>query len=147
MKVVVEVVMVDYEQVFKALGDRSRLRILNLFLSAEEALCGCELMEALQLPQYQISRHVSVLRHAGLVSGRKSGRWVYYGLRRNPAELQELWEALRRGLSKDPRMAREAARIRARLQLREGGRCVVGSVPAGELERRVRTFADPSGRR
>lgn len=66
-------------QAFKALGDPIRLRLFML-LAEQEEVCVCHLVEALALPQSTISRHLGVLRHAGLVAVRRDGKWVYYRL-------------------------------------------------------------------
>ena len=63
---------------FKALGDDARLRIVALLSHGE--LCVCHLQEALQLTQPTASRHIAVLRHAGVVEARREGSWVYYRL-------------------------------------------------------------------
>jgi len=124
-----------YETVFKALADRDRLRVVNLLLGAE-SLCGCEFMGALEIAQYEVSRHLAVLRRAGLVTARKQGRWVYYSLIGKPDGLRDLWGLLRAAFRGDSAMARDAERLKARLALREGGSCVVGGIPRGRLGRR-----------
>lgn len=63
----------------KALADQTRLRILNLLLEHSE-LCVCELTDALVLAQPKISRHLAILREAGLLQDRKFGLWVHYRL-------------------------------------------------------------------
>lgn len=64
--------------VFKACSDATRLRIL--FLLLERELCVCELVTILEMPQGKISRHLSVLKHSGLVAARRDDAWVYYSL-------------------------------------------------------------------
>lgn len=64
-------------QIFKALGDETRLRIMALLLDGQE-LCVCDIMAALDLPQSTVSRHLSYLRNAGLVDDRRQGIWMYY---------------------------------------------------------------------
>ncbi|MFN0017030.1 MAG: ArsR/SmtB family transcription factor [Pirellulaceae bacterium] len=66
------------DQVFRALSDKTRLRILNLLLTGE--LCVCEIVSVLGVPQPTASRHLAYLRKAGLVVGRKDGVWCYYQL-------------------------------------------------------------------
>src|SRR5215510_1529698 len=66
------------DQVFKALADPTRIRILGLLASAE--VCVCNLHESLRLPQSLVSRHLAYLRRAGLVAARKEGLWVHYRL-------------------------------------------------------------------
>lgn len=65
--------------VFKALGDPVRLRLFAL-LAAGDEVCVCHLTEALQLPQSTVSRHLAVLRNAGLVDTRRDGKWIHYRL-------------------------------------------------------------------
>ena len=66
------------ERLFRALADKTRLRILSLLLPGE--LCVCDLVEALGCPQPTASRHLAYLRKVGLVSARKEGVWSYYQL-------------------------------------------------------------------
>lgn len=64
---------------FRAFADPTRLRLLNL-LEAQKEICVCDLCEALGEPQPKVSRHLAVLRRAGLVEVRRDGKWVYYAL-------------------------------------------------------------------
>ena len=66
------------ETLFKALGDRTRLRILGLLLGGE--VCVCDIHQSLKIPQPRASRHLAYLRRAGLVEARKKGLWVHYRL-------------------------------------------------------------------
>lgn len=68
-------------QIFKALGEETRLRIMALLLGDQE-LCVCDIMAALDLPQSTVSRHLSYLRNAGLVDDRRQGVWMYYKINR-----------------------------------------------------------------
>ena len=70
--------MAEAVQLFKALADETRLRILNLV--AQRELCVCHLVEALGLGQSRVSRHLAHLRNAGLVIDRREGPWMYYSL-------------------------------------------------------------------
>jgi ArsR family transcriptional regulator len=63
---------------FHALSDTIRVRVVALLLSGE--LCVCELMEELDLAQSRLSWHLKTLADAGVISGRREGRWVYYSL-------------------------------------------------------------------
>ena len=62
----------------RALGDETRLRIVALLAHGE--LCVCHLQEALALSQPLISRHLAVLRAAGVAADRRQGSWVHYRL-------------------------------------------------------------------
>lgn len=64
---------------FRALGDETRLRILSLIGNQE--ICVCYFVEALKIGQPKISRHLAYLRRSGLVRARKDGKWVHYSLR------------------------------------------------------------------
>lgn len=70
--------MISIVDVLKALSDETRLRIINLLYEGE--LCVCDIMEALNISQAKASRHLGVLRRAGLAIDRKSAQWVYYTL-------------------------------------------------------------------
>jgi ArsR family transcriptional regulator len=61
-----------------ALADPVRLRLLRMLRHRE--LCVCELVEALGMPQYAVSRHLRKLRAVGLVTARRDGRWMHYRL-------------------------------------------------------------------
>jgi ArsR family transcriptional regulator len=68
--------MHELANVFKALSDETRLRILTLLEQGE--LCVCDLFSALDMIQPKVSFHLGVLREAGLIKDRKEGRWVHY---------------------------------------------------------------------
>ena len=63
-------------KIFKALGDPTRLRIVKLLENGE--LCVCQLTAALGMGQSRISRHLSILKQAGLIEDRRVGKWVHY---------------------------------------------------------------------
>lgn len=64
--------------VFKALSDETRLRILNLLY--EQELCVCDIMETLQISQAKASRHLIYMKNAGLVKDRKQAQWSHYSM-------------------------------------------------------------------
>lgn len=66
------------EDLFKALSDRTRLRLLNLMKDGE--VCVCFFVEVLQTSQPKISRHLAYLRRAGVVAARREGKWMHYRL-------------------------------------------------------------------
>ena len=70
--------MQDFVTLSKALGDETRLRVLMLLSDGE--LCLCQLIAVLGLSPSTVSKHVSLLASAGLLSCRKQGRWHYYKL-------------------------------------------------------------------
>lgn len=78
-----------HAQLYKALADETRLRILALLLSEGE-LCVCDIIAALKLPQSTVSRHLSYLRKTGWVTDRRCGLWIYYSILDDGANHAEL---------------------------------------------------------
>jgi ArsR family transcriptional regulator, arsenate/arsenite/antimonite-responsive transcriptional repressor len=103
-----------------ALADPTRLRLLRLLHRQE--LCVCELMDAVRLPQYKVSRHLRELRRIGVVEATRSGRWMHYrisgAVTRSPLH-QDLLKLLDAHLRDHPEAKRDDARIGQRLA---GGR-------------------------
>jgi ArsR family transcriptional regulator len=66
----------ELTNIFKALSDDTRLRILKLLESGE--LCVCDIMAALDKIQPKVSFHLGVLKKANLLKGRKQGKWMHY---------------------------------------------------------------------
>ena len=69
---------VPLDQLFRALADSTRLRLLNLM--SEQEICVCYFIEVIGAPQPKISRHLAYLRRAGLVAARREGKWMHYRL-------------------------------------------------------------------
>jgi ArsR family transcriptional regulator, arsenate/arsenite/antimonite-responsive transcriptional repressor len=69
------------EDVFKALADKTRLRILALLGNNE--VCVCHIHDSLGLPQPTVSRHLAYLRRTGLVAVRRDGVWMHYQVSRS----------------------------------------------------------------
>lgn len=65
-------------EIFHALSDEIRVRVVALLLPGER--CVCELMDDLDMAQSRLSWHLKALADAGIISGRREGRWVYYSL-------------------------------------------------------------------
>jgi ArsR family transcriptional regulator len=70
----------DYslDGLFRALGDPTRLRLINLMAGQE--VCVCYFTEVVGAPQPKISRHLAYLRKAGIVAARRDGKWMHYRL-------------------------------------------------------------------
>lgn len=66
-------------QLFKALGDDNRLRIVR-HIAQQEEVCACKLLDELSISQPTLSHHMRLLRDSGLVTARKEGRWMHYSL-------------------------------------------------------------------
>lgn len=110
-------------EVFKALGDLTRLRILLLLLYAHKELCVCELVDALEENQYNISRHLKILRQSGLLKERKEGRWVYYSLDDTSNSFKDSLFKTLKSISIDKE---DAKRLKERLGIRVKGKCLLG---------------------
>ncbi|HEX7150605.1 MAG TPA: metalloregulator ArsR/SmtB family transcription factor [Thermoanaerobaculia bacterium] len=100
----------DLVTLFQALGDRTRLRILNLLAAGE--VCVCYFVEVLGDSQPKVSRHLAYLRRAGLVSARREGKWIHYSLAR-PAEpaAASVLDATLGALTSDRQMQRDVAAL------------------------------------
>jgi ArsR family transcriptional regulator, arsenate/arsenite/antimonite-responsive transcriptional repressor len=66
------------DQLFRALADSTRLRLIHLM--AQQEICVCYFVEVLGAPQPKISRHLAYLRNAGIVTARREGKWMHYSL-------------------------------------------------------------------
>ena len=66
----------DTELFFQALGDKTRLRLLNLM--GDQEICVCYFVEILGQSQPKVSRHLAYLRKAGIVDARREGKWMHY---------------------------------------------------------------------
>lgn len=69
-----------YAKLFKALGDDTRLQILEMLSRNEEPLCACDIEARFALKQPTISHHLRLLRQVDLISGERRGNWIYYSL-------------------------------------------------------------------
>jgi ArsR family transcriptional regulator len=98
--------------IFRALSDRTRLRILNLLRPGE--LCVCDLVSVLDIPQPTASRHLAYLRRAGLVLARKEGLWHYYRLSSAPTTFhKKLLDCLGECSALVPELAKDEKRLRS----------------------------------
>jgi len=84
----------EMENLFMALADKTRLRLLNLM--REDEICVCFFTETLNESQPKISRHLAYLRNAGIVSARRDGKWMHYSIEmpQNPFVRQILQDTL-----------------------------------------------------
>jgi ArsR family transcriptional regulator len=73
-------------ELFKALADPARVRIVNTIATAGEAVCACEFEPALGLSQPTVSHHLKKLTDAGLLEREQRGKWAYFSLKRDAVE-------------------------------------------------------------
>src|SRR2546421_7465856 len=98
------------ELLFKALADRTRLRLLSLM--GDDEVCVCYFVEVLKTNQPKISRHLAYLKRAGLVTARREGKWMHYRIS-EPSDPQAK-EVLDRSLdlvASDPQMQKDRKRL------------------------------------
>src|SRR5689334_25300383 len=75
-------------EVFKALADPARVRIVNVLATSGEPVCVCNLIEPLGLSQPTVSHHLKKLTEAGLLEREQRGKWAYFSLR--PEAIEKL---------------------------------------------------------
>lgn len=100
----------DMELLFRALADRTRLRLLNLMGTDE--ICVCFLVEGLKTNQPKISRHLAYLRRAGVVETRREGKWMHYRVVEPPDErAARIFREVLGWLAQDAEMQRDRTRL------------------------------------
>jgi ArsR family transcriptional regulator len=77
-------------KIFKALSDAKRLKIIWLLTNIDEKICVSEIVEVLNEYQYNVSRHLRILREANLIKEVRDGKWVYYHLTPITSEFRHL---------------------------------------------------------
>ncbi len=110
---------------FKAAGESTRLRILRVIIEAGVEVCACEIIDALEKPQYAVSKSLGILFMAGLVEERREGRQMMYSLIHGEFN-DRLFEAVGSLPGKGEDIARDLKRLKARLAKRIGEKCVAG---------------------
>ena len=73
------------EKIFKALSDKNRIRIVKML--QKKSLCVCEIRDVLKLATSTVSKHLSILREAGLIVDWKDGKWINYKINPDPDSL------------------------------------------------------------
>jgi ArsR family transcriptional regulator len=108
----------------RTLADPTRVRIITALSHGE--LCVCELVDVLGISQSSLSSHLQICRQAGVVTTRRDSRWIYYSLASRYSPLIKTIFSELQTLRTDEQLRRDARRLKKRLQMREGGRCVLG---------------------
>src|SRR5262249_24716728 len=113
------------ESVFKALSDKTRLRILALL--GKNEVCVCHIHDSLDLPQPTVSRHLAYLRRSGLVDVRRDGVWMHYQVARSlDPDVQSVLSAAIEALTGVPTTAEDRKHFQ-----RTFGQLYVMSTPTG----------------
>ncbi len=125
----------SFAAAFQALSEPTRLRIMALLCRARGELCVCEFVDAMEEPQYSISRGLQILLESGLVIERREGKWVHYGL---PSGLDPFRELTLKAIAAIPEevIANDQRELNRRLKLRENGKCLLGVQKTHLLSRR-----------
>lgn len=116
-------VNVALHELFQALSDPYRIRIVRLMLESKSELCLCELSEALEEPEYKLSRHVKILKSSGLIASARDGKWIYHSLVKDEKYLKLLHKAVTVFPDSENQLARDLTRFKKRMNMRESGRC------------------------
>lgn len=112
------------DEIFRAAGDSTRLRILNLLRHG--SVCVCDLQQVLRFPQPTVSRHLAVLRHAGLVADARSGNRMLYSLApANSPQMKAFFEFLQRCACHEEVMQND---LRSLESLLRQGECSVSEI-------------------
>jgi len=103
--------MIQTISIFNALADENRLRMLLALRDGE--LCVCQLADFTELAQSTVSKHMTILKQAGLVEARKSGRWVHYRLGGGdaPPLAREVITWILKSLASDPQIIADRTQI------------------------------------
>jgi len=117
---------IELHQIFSALADPTRIRIIRLLLETMDEACLCELSDSLNEPEYKLSRHVKVLKSSGLITSVRDGKWVYHGLVKDTKYLKAIHKAVQAFPDGSKASAKDLSRFIKRLSIRESGRCKTG---------------------
>lgn len=83
----------EFALVFKALGDSTRLKIIEMLSCGE--LCACDILESVHITQPTLSYHMKILTDCGLVKSHKEGSWMHYSNNQEVIEkVKEFWNVL-----------------------------------------------------
>ncbi|HMG74839.1 MAG TPA: metalloregulator ArsR/SmtB family transcription factor [Pyrinomonadaceae bacterium] len=100
----------NIEFLFKALADRTRLRLISLIGDSE--VCVCFFVAILKVSQPKISRHLAYLRRAGIVTSRREGKWMHYRLAEPPDEhAARIFREVRVSLAEHPEFQRDREKL------------------------------------
>lgn len=123
------------ELFFAALADRTRLRLLNMMRNGE--VCVCFFAETISTNNPKISRHLSYLKRAGLVTGRRDGKWMHYRISEPlDRDAAEVFRATMKMLENDPQMKSDLTRL--------DKVCCVADAPVTIESARSRKSASPA---
>jgi ArsR family transcriptional regulator len=116
--------MQEFIRITKALADPNRVRVLLALWRRE--LCVCQIVELLPLAPSTISKHLSILNHAGLIVSRKTERWIYYRLpgKEAPSAVREAVDWVHKSLARLPGAEADRKKLKRILKLEPTALCL-----------------------
>ena len=114
---------IEPQTVFQSLSDPTRLRILRLLAITKSEACLCDIAESLDEPEYKLSRHLKVLRQAGLLAAEKEGRWIYHKTLNSSQHLKSLFSFICQIPDTHGQFQQDLKLFTKRKKIFSGGRC------------------------
>lgn len=128
-------IKIEPTAVLQAISDKTRLRIIRILVTLPKAEgCLCDFTDSLQEPEYNISRHLKVLRNVGLLSFRKEGRWVYHHIS-SAKEMKPFYRLIAEIPDNEQTFHEDLKRFKNELAKRSNKRCLKDGP---EFEKQVR---------
>ncbi|GEM02915.1 ArsR family transcriptional regulator [Halolactibacillus halophilus] len=115
-----------YTTIFKALSELTRLKIMWLLLSIDSKISVSEIIDVLEESQYNVSKHLKILKNAGLIHEKKEGKWSFYYYLPSEALFDKYVKETVMAIPKDL-MTKEIIRCEKRLSMRVDGKCIIGA--------------------
>ena len=126
--------MKELTDIFKALSDKTRLRLFYILNKAKKDVAVCELVDAVEENQYNVSKHLHILESAGMIRENKNGRWVLYSaVKKLPVQLDCIILKLEHSKFSD-----DFERLNRRLGLRKNGEIVACCVARELMKKGVK---------
>ncbi len=111
-----------YLKATKALSDKSRVRLLMCL--AEGELCVCQINELFELAPSTISKHLSILKEAGLIESRKEGRWIHYRVCQDADEAVEgILKMSKKCLKNDEKIGKDKQKLQKIMKINKEKLC------------------------
>lgn len=114
----------NLHEIFQALSDPYRIRIVALLLRTKEEICLCEFSESLREPEYKLSRHVKILKSNGILTSVRDGKWIYHSLVKSEKFLKLIYQSLEAFPDDDETRANDYQHFMKKAIQREKGRCL-----------------------
>lgn len=128
---------IELHELFASLSDPTRIRIVKLLVATGEEVCLCEFSDAMNEPEYKLSKHLKILKSTGLLNSFRDGKWIYHGLVKKDVYLKSLYKLLSAFPDEEKVFTADLNRFKKRMKLRENGRCRTGLVRQDISERKI----------